>query len=289
MKTNPKVLLTGASGFTGKHLIRYLKRKEYKVYSLNSDLTHREAIFSEVSNINPDYVIHLGGISFAGPSNNDAIIFEVNVNGTRNLLDALKITSKNLKRVILASSAAVYGNSKQKILKESFSPNPVNPYGKSKLEMENMALSYTKELPILIVRPFNYTGVGHDINFVVPKIVSAYKLKKTKIELGNIEVFREFNDVRDVCIIYQKLLEAPLACNKLNICSGRLLSLKNIIETMDKMSGIKMEVNKNKEFVRADEIPQLSGDSLHLNNTIDHIWKYSIEDTLSWMLYNNYE
>ena len=58
---------------------------------------------------------------------------------------------------------------------------------------------------------------------------------------------------------------------------------------MDKMSGIKMEVNKNKEFVRADEIPQLSGDSLHLNNTIDHIWKYSIEDTLSWMLYNNYE
>lgn len=282
MASRSKVVITGASGFTGKHLKNELEKFDYQVYPLKADLTDRDKVFEEIKAVQPNYVVHLGGISFAGPSD-DSSFYDVNVYGTLNLLDALVSLNKHPDRVILASSASVYGQSDCEVLDESLCPNPISHYGNSKLVMENMANGYRNKFPILITRPFNYTGLGHDVRFVIPKIVSAYDSRVSKLDLGDINVFREFNDVRDVCVVYRLLLEASLSHHKLNICSGRLINLKKIIDIMSGISGLTIEVVQNSEFIRANEISHVCGDNSLLNGTIDFKWAYEIEDTLSWM------
>lgn len=282
MDYRSKVVITGAGGFTGKHLTKELKKFDYQVHPLKADLTDRDSVFKEIKAARPNYVVHLGGISFAG-SSIDNSIYDVNVYGTLNLLDALKELDHHPDRVILASSASVYGQSDCQVLDESLCPSPINHYGNSKLVMENMTHNYRNEFPILITRPFNYTGLGHDPKFVIPKIVSAYTTRESKLELGNINVFREFNDVRDVCVVYRLLLEASLSYQKLNICSGRLTSLKKVIDIMSSMSELKIEVVQNAELIRANDISHVCGDNSLLNKAIDFKWKYEIEDTLLWM------
>tara|TARA_B100000989_G_C19497980_1_gene452960 strand:- start:581 stop:1441 length:861 start_codon:yes stop_codon:yes gene_type:complete len=282
MASHSKVVITGASGFTGKHLTNELKKFDYQVHPLKADLTDRDSVFKEIKAAQPNYVVHLGGISFAG-SSDDNSFYDVNVYGTLNLLDALKSLNQNPDRVILASSASVYGQSDCQVLDESLCPNPISHYGNSKLVMENMAHNYRNEFPILITRPFNYTGLGHDLRFVIPKIVSAYVSRVSELDLGNINVFREFNDVRDVCVIYRLLLEASISHQKLNICSGRQINLKQIIDIMSCISELTIEVVQNAEFTRTNEISHVCGDTSLLNGTIDFKWAYEIEDTLLWM------
>ncbi len=282
MDYRSKVVITGASGFTGKHLTNELKKFDYQVHPLKADLTDRDGVFKEIKAAQPNYVVHLGGISFAGASVDNSI-YDVNVYGTLNLLDALKKLDQHPDRVILASSASVYGHSDNQVLDESLCPNPISHYGNSKLVMENMALNYRNDFPILITRPFNYTGLGHDLRFVIPKIVSAYTSRLSKLELGNINVFREFNDVRDVCAVYRLLLEAPLSQQKLNICSGRPTNLRKIIDIMSGISELTIEVIQNAELMRANEVSHVCGDTNLLNGTIDFKWVYEIEDTLLWM------
>ena len=282
MDSRSKVLITGASGFTGKHLTNELEKFDYQVHPLKADLTDRDGVFKEIKAAQPNYVVHLGGISFAG-SSIDNSIYDVNVYGTLNLLDGLKALNQHPDRVILASSASVYGQSDCQVLDESLCPNPISHYGNSKLVMENMAHSYRNDFPILVTRPFNYTGLGHDLKFVIPKIVSAYKSKVSKLDLGNINVFREFNDVRDVCVVYRLLLEASTCHQKLNICSGRLINLRRIIDIISGMSELTIEVVQNAEFIRTNEISHVCGDTSLLSGTIDFKWEYDIEDTLLWM------
>lgn len=282
MDSHSKVVITGAGGFTGKHLTKELEKYDYQVHPLKADLTDRDGVFKEIKAAQPNYVVHLGGISFAG-SSIDNSIYDVNVYGTLNLLDALKTLNQHPDRVILASSASVYGQSDCQVLDESLCPNPISHYGNSKLVMENMAHSYRNEFPILITRPFNYTGLGHDPKFVIPKIVSAYTSRVSKLDLGNINVFREFNDVRDVCVVYRLLLEDSLCHQKLNICSGRLINLRKIMDIMSDMSEFTIEVVQNAEFIRTNEISHVCGDTSLLNETIDFKWVYEIEDTLLWM------
>jgi nucleoside-diphosphate-sugar epimerase len=282
MDSRSKVVITGASGFTGKHLTNELEKFDYQVHPLKADLTDRDGVFKEIKAAQPNYVVHLGGISFAG-SSFDNSIYDVNVFGTLNLLDALKALIQHPDRVILASSASVYGQSDCQVLHESLCPNPISHYGNSKLVMENMAHSYRNDFPILITRPFNYTGLGHDLKFVIPKIVSAYTSRVSKLDLGNVNVFREFNDVRDVCVVYRLLLEASLCHQKLNVCSGRLINLRKVIDIMSGMSELTIEVVQNAEFIRTNEISHVCGDTSLLNGTIDFKWEYDIEDTLLWM------
>ncbi len=276
------VLVTGGNGFTGVCIRQLLTEKGFSAVKLDSDITDREALFAEVSRVKPDYVMHFAAMSFAGESNNDEI-YRVNVVGTVNLLEALVGQSYPVKKVVLASSATVYGNLKDSVLSESLCPKPINHYGCSKLAMEHMAQNYVDKLPLIISRPFNYTGVGHGARFLIPKIVQAYKLKAKSLELGNLDVYREFNDVRDVCEIYLGLLCSHEKSITVNICSGRVISLLHILELMDGIAGYKMDVTVNPAFVRANEIVSLAGDCERLARVVSPSFKYSIEDTLRWM------
>ena len=292
MKT---VLITGVDGFTGRHMVQQLRNQDFKVVGLGvaevnyvdesvvCDLTDKLATTNAILSIKPTWVIHLAAISFVGHGNTDDI-YRVNILGTKNLLEALTKLANKPDVVLLASSANVYGNSTLDTMDESMTLNPVNDYGVSKVAMEHLAHLWMDRLPLIITRPFNYTGVGQDKKFLIAKIIDHFIRKAPIIELGNIDVEREFGDVRIVCQIYQKLLEQPSAVGKtFNICSGVAYSLREIISAMEKIAEHQIKVKINPDFVRENEIKRLVGNNSLLHSVIKQPIYPGIEETLLWM------
>lgn len=276
------ILVTGLSGFTGHYIQSELMSHGHKVVGFSSNLTNYSAVAKEIEELQPEAVIHLAGIAFVGHGNANAF-YEVNLIGTRNLLEALAKYAPDVKSILLASSANVYGNRSEGILNEDVDPEPANDYAVSKLAMEYMAGLWLDKLPLFFVRPFNYTGVGQDKKFVIPKIVSHFHERKAVIELGNLDVWREFGDVRNIANIYRRLLEKPPVGQVLNICSGKAYSLREVIALCEKLTGQKIKTQVNPEFVRDNEVRVLMGDNSRLKNIIGDLQTVNLEDTLQWM------
>jgi len=287
-----RVLITGAEGFTGQHLRRQLEASGYQVTGLvqrdpatgqlAADLRDADKLAECITLVEPNYVVHLAGISFPGhPNATD--LYEINLLGTLNLLEAL--TTAPCRKILLASSAVVYGDCQGSngVLHERLTPRPGSHYACSKLAMELMARTYSEQLPVQLVRPFNYTGPGQDKKFVIPKIVDHFRRRVDYIELGNIDVERDFSDVRFVVECYQKLLEAPILHEVVNICSGRTLSISEALQTMRRISGHDIEVRQRSDLIRENEIQRIAGDNTLLTETIGPLKSISIERTLRSM------
>lgn len=280
-----RVLLTGSEGFTGKYLSQLLEVKGFDVHHLSSDLLEFESLVDEVLTVSPKYVVHLAGISNVAEKNSSNI-YNVNVLGTENLLKAISVLKVSPQKILLASSAAVYGDQGQSILSEDLCPSPNSHYALSKLNMEKLATNFFPNLNILSVRLFNYTGVGQSSDFIIPKLVSAFKNKDSYIELGNLNVSREFNDVRDVVSIYLSLLRAQSSLKVVNVCSARAIPLKYIVDTLNSLAGYEIEIRTNQRLVRKNEIWSLSGSIKELSAIIPVGFKHQINDTLEWMYLN---
>jgi len=282
-----KILLTGADGFTGKHVLAQSSLAGYVVHALKADLTKSDDLKAEVLEVKPDVVVHLAAISFVGHADANAF-YGVNVLGTTNLLDALAALPVPPRKVLLASSANVYGNSESSPISESQPPAPVNHYAMSKLAMEYMAKTYLDRLPLLFVRPFNYIGPGQDASFVIPKMVKHFINKAPLIELGNIDVAREFNDVRFVVAAYMALLKVAEVGETYNICSGRPVTLEAMIALLTELTGHAIEVRVNPAFVRENEIKLLSGSPQKLLDLMQKhqvtLPEYTIKNTIKTML-----
>jgi len=288
-----KVLITGIDSFTGHHLSSYLETSGYDVHSTSlfksetktykCDITQKNDILEVLQQVKPDFLIHLSGISFAAHGNNEDF-YKVNTIGTTNILDAFIELNLHPQKIILASSATIYGNQGLEVLDESLCPKPANHYGASKYAMECLAEGYFSKLPIIISRPFNYTGKGQAENFLIPKIVSHFKESKKVIELGNLDVCREFNDVEFVCEVYKRLLECNDDSTMVNICSGRGLPLLDVIKMMNNIAGYDIQVEVNPAFVRKDEIKSLTGSEKKLIQLIGTLEQKPFEETLKSML-----
>lgn len=291
------VLITGIDGFTGKYLEKYLSGNGFTVFGttlsttsntnyFQVDVLSEESLDYVLEKVKPKYVIHLAAISFVA-SENKRQIYDVNVFGTLNLLTSLKKLKHKPLKIIIASSATVYGNIEGGI-DESMCPKPINHYGNSKLVMENMSFSFQDSLNVLFVRPFNYTGVGQENNFLVPKIVSHFKNNEKDIYLGNIDVYREFNDVRYVVRCYAELLKTNKeSSNIVNVCTGNAVNIRKIIGYMEIIAGYKINVRINPEFVRKNEIKVLKGNPAKLLDEIgDFRSDFNLYNTLLEM-YNN--
>lgn len=259
-----KILLTGAHGFTGQALNRVAKDAGHEILAVKADLTDAAALQSEVLALAPDAVVHLAAISFVGHGN-DLAFYGVNVIGTLNLLAALATLPQAPGRVLLASSANVYGNCECSPIAETQPPAPVNHYAMSKLAMEHMARTYLDRLPIVFTRPFNYTGPGQAVNFVIPKLVDHFARKAPTIELGNLNVEREFNDVEMVCEAYLQLLAHGVPGETYNVCSGQPYTLQHVIDTLVQLTGHSPEITVNPAFVRANEVHRLCGNPAKLS------------------------
>ncbi|MBZ0329357.1 GDP-mannose 4,6-dehydratase [Halomonas sp. ANAO-440] len=296
----PTCLVTGGSGFTGRHLIALLKQRGHRVVATASqpcgadvtaalDLGDREALAALVQRERPERVFHLAALSFVGhPRPLD--FYRVNVLGTETLLEVLDELDSP-PRVLLSSSANVYGANAREVIDEAVVPAPVNHYAASKLAMEHMARNHAERLPMLIARPFNYTGPGQAEQFLIPKIVAHFRRRDASIELGNLDVSRDFSDVRDLVTAYADLLEQwPVQAasgDVVNLCGGEATPLRQLIEELQALAGYEIEVRVNPAFVRKSEIPRLCGDPARLHRWWRGRPSYTLADTLRDMLHHD--
>ena len=278
-----KILLTGAAGFTGVFFKSAAEAAGHQVVALQANLTDKAAVAADVLQAEPDAVVHLAAISFVGHAD-DTAFYGVNVVGTMNLLAGLAALPVKPRKVLLASSANVYGNVSTEPITESQTLAPENDYAVSKLAMEKMAYLWGDTLPITITRPFNYTGRGQSNRFLIPKIVDHFKRREKVIELGNVDVYRDFSDVRNVAWSYGQLAIKPAPGEIFNISSGTGTSILQVLSYLEELTGHRMEISVNPKFVREHEVRTLTGDSSKLWQHIGHPDKISIRQTLQWML-----
>lgn len=289
-----RALVTGLSGFTGFYVARELEALGYQVFGLEQeaasptdtrvavDLRDLEALNALVAAIQPNVVVHLAAIAFVGHSD-VTDIYTSNVVGTRNLLGALASSAVKPDKVVLASSANVYGNAAVATLDEDCPPQPENDYAVSKYAMEIMARCWRHELPIVIVRPFNYTGVGQSLSFLLPKLVDHFARGEKRVELGNIDIYRDFSDVRTVANAYARLVSGGEPGQVYNICSGAAHCIQDILARLAVMAGYSIQVEVNPAFVRANEVKRLVGSNRRLVAAIGELEQIPLADTLKWM------
>jgi GDP-6-deoxy-D-talose 4-dehydrogenase len=291
-----RTLVTGASGFTGRYLVENLAGRGHTVIEtfaghdepetatrLRLDITSPENCRHVMETVRPDYIVHLAAISFVG--HDDPLDFyRVNVIGTLNLLEACAATGHTPRKVLIASSANVYGNVTSDAIDESFPLTPVNHYAASKAAMETMVHTWFERLPILIARPFNYTGRGQASNFLVPKIVEHFARREPSIELGNLDVARDFSDVRYVARAYEALLTSDAAGETVNVCTGTPYTLREILSAASDMTGHKLQVHVNPAFVRQTDVKVLAGSPAKLRSLVPEVQAIPFMDTLRWML-----
>jgi len=293
-----KALVTGIAGFTGRYIAEALANRGISAvgiaHSSDSidhvtrvhavDITNASAMRDVVLAERPDYVVHLAAITFVEHGNVEEI-YRTNLMGTRNLLEALTALNPPPRCILLASSSNIYGNRQEGIMRESLLPDPVNDYSVSKVAAEMIAGLYRSRLPICIVRPFNYTGVGQAPEFLIPKIVQHVRAGAKTIRLGNLEVARDFSDVRFVAEAYCRLLECRAAVSQtVNVSSGKAFRLEEILHKVTAIAGRSLQVEVDPALIRSSEVRKLWGDSSLLDDLIGPIDRIPLDETLRWML-----
>ncbi|MPW04351.1 NAD-dependent epimerase/dehydratase family protein [Paraburkholderia sp. CNPSo 3155] len=288
-----RVLITGAHGFTGAYLREELLSAGYEVTGtcvgdlrqgseLQLDITSLDDCRRVIEAVRPDCIAHLAAISFVAHEVT-LDMYRVNVLGTLNLLQACADVGHRPDKILIVSSANVYGNSGG-VIDEGVIPAPINHYAASKLAMEHLVKTWFDRLPIVIVRPFNYTGRGQAERFLIPKIVSHFVKRLPVIELGNLDVARDFSDVRTVAEVYRGLLESNVESEVVNVCSGKPYTLQQVLEAVSEVSGHQLEVRVNPAFVRANEVRVLVGSTEKLRRLVPGVQPFDFSETIKWMV-----
>jgi len=287
-----RVLVTGASGFTARYVIPLLGIAGYEVFELGRgilpgsnritcEIRDARAIGDAVDRVRPDYVVHLAGTPNLPDSESD-LAFSVNVQGTVNLLEACARLDERPKKIVLASSSYVYGDTGTEPAGEGAALHPTNEYGRSKLEMERAAARWFDRLPILIARPFNYTGVGHEERFLVPKLVRLFRDRGDDATFVDPGVVRDFSDVRWVAEVYAKALGLAEYGRAMNICSGEGTPLSRLVNLLEGITGHSISKRLTGEPSSAAG-KRMVGSPLLVHAMIGRS-PFRLEDTLKWMM-----
>lgn len=290
-----KCLITAINGFTGKYTSEIFEKQGYDIYGtiLNQrksqdlkniyelDLMDAEEVKHIISKIRPDIVIHLAGLSYTFDSRISPY-YGVHIVGTCNLLEAIATECPLVERILLASSSQVYAR-QNSVISESSNIKLVNAYGLSKYAMENMAELMMDKLPIIIVRPFNYTGIDQHKKFIIPKIVNAFIEKNTNISMGNTYMYRDFSDVRFIAKAYFDLAQYGQIGEIYNLCSNIGTSLDEVFSLLTEISGHEINIITNPEFVRINEQESIVGNNEKLSSIMPNPIIIDLKSTLGWM------
>jgi len=290
----PKLLITGHTGFVGSCLLHQVESgvsgENWVVATLPADLDIRDAALPPIlAEIGPDAVLHLAAQSSVAESFRDFDrFFDINFGGTLNLLRGLRGASFG-GRLIYVSTGDCYGAVPEQALpvREDLPLRPRNPYAVSKTAAEALCYqwSQTEGLDVVIARPFNHIGAGQDVRFAVAAFaqqVAAIAAGKTnpRIVTGNLDVTRDFSDVRDVVDAYFALAEHGHRGEVYNIGTGRETRLREVLDMLMQIAGVRAEVSTDPTRVRPDEQQRMVADVTKIER--DTGWKARIplEDTL---------
>ena len=294
-----RVLITGASGFIGQFVLKeMLKNEDIDFFAIDTrkipnistekqelvSLLDKEKLMEIIKRYKPNIIIHLAAIALV-THDNVGEIYNVNVQGTENLLEVTQEYCDKGTRVILASTAGVYGNQKVEKYKEDLPYNPANNYSYSKMITEYLGKRYKDDLEIVTIRPFNIIGVGQSENFLIPKLVEHFANRKEKLSVGNISSFRDYVDV-EYCaeVIMELVLREKIDFDILNICSGIPTNGEMIIQLLQEITDFKPEIEISSDFVRKNEVWRMIGDTTRLSEFMNGKKSQSVKDILLKML-----
>ncbi|HBX55220.1 GDP-mannose 4,6-dehydratase [Pseudomonas sp. UBA2684] len=287
-----KILVTGLSGFVGQHLQRLLVGTQAALdWQLllpegSYDLLDSAVLNRMLEQHQPDAVIHLAGQTFVPEAFRDpARTLQVNLLGTLNLLQGMKNTGFD-GTFLYVSSGDVYGQVAEADLPvvETLIPQPRNPYAVSKNSAELLCLqwSYTEPWRIIVARPFNHIGAGQGEAFVISNMARQIArvrlgLQSPRLDVGDIDVTRDFLDVQDVIEAYLLLLEHGRNGEVYNVCSGNERRVRDLIKEMAELAGVKVELAQDSARMRRAEQRRVVGSSDKLQKETG--WKPGVNIT----------
>ncbi len=258
-----RVLVTGASGFVGPHLIQELEQHGHIVIptSLKNspnpcDLLDEKAVEKLVRRTKPQAVVHLAGMSNLGKSwKNVAFTIDANTVPTRHLCRALEKTHSPA-LFLLVSTATVFDLRSEKTFDEKSRPKPKNPYAASKLAAEYLLRSFeSRRLKTYIARPLNHTGPGQTTEFAVPAFAKRIIEARNGgvITVGNINVKRDISDVRDIVRAYRLILEKKPRERLFVLGTGKAAAMKDILREFSRLSGKKISLRVDMKLLRPSD------------------------------------
>lgn len=312
-----KILITGVSGFVGSYLLRELLENgdtdlygtyhsekslenitdfKAKINLTKVDLQDGESVNKLIKTIMPDVIYHLAAMASAAESfksPKETIIN--NIASEINLLEVVKNNDLKATRILIVSSAEVYGDVKKEDLPidEDTAFNPINPYAVSKAAGDLLAYQYFRsaKLPIVRVRPFTHIGPGQKTGFVTSDFAKQIaEIEKGQmdpvIKVGNLDAKRDFTDVRDVVKAYALLMEKGEEGEVYNVGSGKSHKITEVLEFFISKAGVKIKSEIDPEKLRSSDIPDFVSDFTKLNQLTG--WKpeipfeKSLEDILDF-------
>ncbi len=277
-----RIFVTGIEGFAGGHLARHLASLGHAVIGLHwadapagipaelhkGDICDFDSVKTLLGGTKPEGIIHLAGISSVALSESHQLTtYEVNVLGTLKLLEAVRQLGLKC-RIVLISSADVYGRSNVgKPLNEEAPPQPLSPYALSKLMTCEAGGFYHRAfgLETIMLRPFSHTGPGQTPAFVFPKVACAiarieHGAADPVIEMGNLDVRRDYTDVRDMVRAYALALERCSSGRTYNVTSGKPIMISAGVQYLRSLARVPVRIRSSVSEFRAHDIPLLTGD-----------------------------
>jgi GDP-4-dehydro-6-deoxy-D-mannose reductase len=304
-----RVLVTGSSGFVGQVLSEVMGVDGLEVLGVDRrestagrfartyavDLCDQQAVEALLGDVRPDYIVHLAAQSSASRSFVEPhATIRTNVLPVLHMLEYLRTNTGTRTRLLAVGSAEVYGpvDDPSLPLVESRLPNPRSPYALSKLLQEQCCSQYASlyDVDLVMTRSFNHTGAGQTDTFVLSSFarqITEIKAgtRDATVRVGNIDVRRDFTDVRDVCRAYTLLLEKGRRGKIYNVCSGVSHSLRELLEKLAEIAGIGIKIEVDKSRLRAVDIAELYGDNSRLATDTGWQPEIPVEDTLAALLH----
>ena len=281
-----RALVTGASGFVGRHLVEALRRDGTDVVAcggphdsaeyLRIDLYDVQSLRAALDSARPDVVFHLAAQTFVPDSLQSPLeIYEINAVGSARLAQAVREYSASAPapRIVFASSAEVYGarEASEYPLRETLALRPFTPYGASKAAAEAMLLAYARSfsLDVVVARFFNIIGPGQSERFVVASLAAQLAAiaagGSRELWVGNLAAARDFIDVRDAVTAYLALARRGECGETYNVCSGGAVSIRDVLRELIGIARVPVEVREDPARMRSAEIPLSVGDPTKLH------------------------
>lgn len=259
-----RILVTGAGGFAGSHLIEHLESQGHEVLAPKIELLNATDTEVALAKTDPEGVIHLAAIAAVGESlASPAKILRNNIFAQLNLLESLR-RKNSATKILLVCSADEYGKSADEPIAEDAPLLPTSPYAVSKVGQDFLGLQYFLGygMDVIRVRPFNHIGERQTTGFVVPDFVKQIVAIERSggqgvVRVGNLEAVRDFTDVKDMVKAYELALTRGEPGEVYNIGSGRGISIKDLLNQLISLSTAKISIKVDPTRLRVGDQPQL--------------------------------